>query len=155
MNIKELNGWIGEWDIIIKHKDGTTEKEHVKNRITNASLNMLRDALSGDVSDCEIKYLALGGSDKAVDDNDTTLDDEQFRTAEISRTKPETGRLQHTYIVIDDEAVFHIKEIGVFAGSTATETENTGTMISRILWDRNKTNLESIQFVRTDTIDRG
>jgi len=150
-----LNGWLGEWEIIITHKDGTIEKEKLKNRITNVGLNMLRDALYGDVSDCEIKYIALGTDDTALNDADTQLGSEEFRTEDISKVKPSVGRVQNTYIVTDNEAVVNIREIGLFAGATAGAGADTGIMISRILWSRDKTNLESIQFVRIDTIARG
>ena len=153
--IEEINGWIGEYDILIKYKNGKEEREHIKNRITNVGLNMIRDALKGDVADIELKYLALGTSDIAIDDTQTQLGAEGFRTAFVSQTTPATGQLQSTALVLDTEAVINIREIGIFAGVGATSTANSGILVSRILWSRNKTNLESIQFVRTDTIGRG
>lgn len=155
MNINEVSGWLGEYEIIVTHKDGTIERQKIPNRIMNAGLNMIRDALDGNVSDLELKYLALGTGDTAVDDTQTTLVTEGFRTTFVSQETTGTGILKSTALVLDDEAVFHIKELGIFAGSTATSTADTGIMISRILYDRDKTNLESIQFVRQDTIQRG
>jgi len=155
MRYKEDGGWIGEYEIIVTHQDGTTKKENIKNRITNAGLNMLRDGLNGGVTDLELKYLALGIGDTAINDTDTQLINEQFRTTFISTTKPGVGLLQKTGLVLDSEAVFNIKELAIFAGASATSTADTGIMVSRILYARDKTNLESIQFVRTDTIDRG
>ena len=154
MKSENKSGWLGQFDILITYKDGTQYKEIIKNRITNQAINAFRDILNGETTDLEIKYLALGSSDKSIDDDDTTLDNEQFRVEFVSTVKPQTGQLQKTAIVLDDEAVFHIKEIGIFAGD-ATETTDSGFMISRVLWDRDKTELESIQFVRTDTIQRG
>ena len=153
--IEEISGWLGEYDILIKCKDGTIERQHIKNRITNAGLNMIRDGLKGDIYDIELKYLALGTSDIAIDDTQTQLGTEGFRTAFVSQTTPQMGQLQSTALVLDTEAVINIREIGIFAGSGATGTANSGIMVSRILWSRDKTNLESIQFVRTDTIGRG
>ena len=155
MLISEHTGWIGEYDIIIRHKDGTEERQRLKNRLTNAALNMMRDGLLGTATDFEIKYLALGTSGTPLNDNDTQLGNEQFRTPFVNQITPNTGVLQSTAIVLDNEAVFHVREIGVFATSAATEDPNTGVMISRVLWSRDKTNLESIQFLRTDTIGRG
>lgn len=154
MRIKESDGWLGEYQVTITQKNGKTETQSIKNRITNAGLNLIRDALNGDVNDLEIKYIALGSSAKAINDNDTTLDNEQFRKNFIQKTKTGVGRLQSTALIQDNEAVFHIRELGIFAGD-ATDSVNSGVMISRILYDRNKTELESIQFVRTDTISRG
>lgn len=155
MNIHELSGWIGEYDIINLYQDGRVEQEHLKNRITNAGLNMIRDALIGDISDLKLKYLALGDSNLAIDDNMTQLGNELFRTPWISQISTQTGQLQSTALVLDTEAVFNIQEIGIFAGVGANDNPNTGILVSRILWNKNKTNLESIQFVRTDTIARG
>ena len=155
MKYTDSGGWLGEYDNIITAKNGKTERQHIRNRLTNAGLNMMRDALNGDVSDIELKYLALGDSGTPIDNDDTTLGNERFRTGWISQVKPGTGQLQSTAMVLDNEAVFHIQEIGIFAGPDATESANTGVLVSRILWERDKTNLESIQFVRTDTIKRG
>lgn len=155
MLLKSINGWLGEYVIEIKHKSGKVERQSIKNRITNAGLNMLRDALNGEISDVELKYLALGDGNTPVSNNDNQLGNERFRTGWISQVKPGTGQLQSTAIALDNEAVFHIREIGIFAGSDATESANSGILVSRILWDRKKTELESIQFVRTDTITRG
>jgi len=147
-------GWLGEYEIIVTHQDGNIEKEKLNNRITNAGLNMLRDGLKGDVTDLELKYLALGTDGTAVNDADTQLGLEGFRTTFIKKESPGIGILKSTALVLDNEAVFNVKELGIFAGATATPTADTGIMISRILYDRDKTNLESIQFVRSDTIDR-
>lgn len=155
MRENSLMGWLGEYEILITHIDGTKERQQIKNRITNAGLNMIRDALKGTVSDVELKYLAVGTSNIAVNDSQTQLGAEGFRTTFVSKSELSVGQLRSTALVLDSEAVFHIKEIGIFAGATATSTANSGIMISRILYDRNKTNLESIQFVRTDSILRG
>jgi hypothetical protein len=147
--------WAGEYEIITTYKDGTQTKETIKNRIMNAGLNLLRDALNGDVTDLKIKYLAVGTSSTAISDAQTQLGAEIFRTPFISQSISGTGVLQSTAIILDDEAVDDIRELGIFAGESATTASNTGVMISRILYTRNKTNLESIQFNRTDTIGRG
>ena len=150
----ERAGWLGEFEIVIKHRDGTIERQQLRNRLTDAALDMLRDALAGDLSDAQIKYLALGDDGTALDDTDTTLGNENFRVAFQSPVIGTTGKVEHITIVLDTEAVFHIREIGVFAGAAATSAPDSGILVSRVLWDRDKTNLESIQFVRTDTIGR-
>lgn len=155
MEHAERSGWIGEYEIIILHEDGRVEKESLKNRITNAGLNMIRDGLKGSIADVQLKYLAVGTSAIAVDDAQTQLGVEGFRTTFVSKVDVGTGQLRSTAILLDSEAVFHIQELGIFAGPGATGAANSGILVSRILYDRNKTNLESIQFVRTDTIMRG
>ena len=138
----EASGWFGKYEIIIGE-----ERFKINNRITNVALSAVRNAWYGDVVNLQIKYLALGTGSLAINDEDTALGIEQFRTEFIDKQKKEHNQLQTTAIVLDAEAVFRIKEIGVFTAGNV--------MISRILWDRDKTNLESVQFIRTDTINRG
>lgn len=143
-------GWLGDFEIITDD-----ERFTIKNRITNAGLNLLRDALNGEATNCEIKYIALGTSSATVSDTDTQLGSEIFRAQFITTTKPDIGQLEKTVIILDNEAVAPIEEIGIFAGATASSATNSGIMISRVLYSRNKTNLESIQIVRRDSIQRG
>jgi hypothetical protein len=150
----ERTGWAGSFDIFITGKDGTTEHEHIDNTITTAGLNLLRNAIKGDVTDCQLKYLAVGTSSTSVAITDTQLGAEIFRTPFLTYNTGGEGILQSTALLLDNEAVANIREVGIFAGSTASSTTNSGIMISRILYSRNKTNLESIQFNRTDTIGR-
>ena len=148
--------WNGKFDIkVINKKTGEIKEETKVNRVMNEVLNQLRDVLKGESADLEIKYLALGTSNTAITDTDTQLGAEIFRTQFIAREDISTGRVRHTFIVLDSEAVGQIEEIGIFGGSTATASANTGTLISRVLWNKEKTNQEEIQFIRTDTIGRG
>lgn len=148
--MQDHHGWIGSYEIISED-----ERFIIKNLITDIGLNMLRDALNGDITTSEIKYLALGTVSTTPSNVDTQLGGEIFRTPFVTSSKPGTGQLDKTAIVLDSEAVASIREIGIFAGSTATTTANSGIMVSRVLYSRNKTNLESIQIVRRDTIQRG
>jgi len=151
--IKENNGWQGKYEIIVNSSSGT-EKIYINNAITNAGLNMLRDALKGDITDAKIEYIALGTSSASINNADISLTSEFFRTPITSYATGGTGILNTTGILLDNEAVGQIEELGFFAGSTASSATNSGIMISRILFSRNKTNLESIQINRTDTIGR-
>ena len=146
-------GWLGEYEIVITHKSGQVERQKVKNRITNAGLNLIRDALMGSVAGMELTHLALGVSNIPLDDNQTQLGNEQFRTNFTSKEIMGPGQIQSTALVLDTEAAINIREIGVFANGG--DDPNSGVLISRILWTRDKTNLESIQFTRVDTIGRG
>ena len=155
--ISEESNWVGKWAIRVIDSETRKIKEEtvVKNRLMNAALDEMIKVLQGQSTDMEIKYLALGTGNTAITDTDTTLDTEIFRTADQSLTKTDTGELTSLFIVLDSEAVAAIEEIGVFGGTTATATADTGTLISRILWSRNKTATEEIQFTRIDTIGRG
>jgi len=152
----EKIGWHGQFKILTKNKITGEIKEETKfNRVMNEVLDQLSKVLQGDTPDLEIQYLALGTGNTAITDSDTTLDNEIFRTPYTLRSVTGLGILEHTFIVLDTEAVGSIKEIGIFGGSTATASADTGTLISRILWTKEKTNAEEIQFTRIDSVGRG
>jgi hypothetical protein len=149
------NNYLGYYQIKVVKDGKVVSDEVVKNRIMDTVLSQLIGAMKASAPDLEIKYLALGDSSTAVTDTDTQLGNEVFRTAYATRTDGVTGELKHNFVVLDNEAVGTINEIGIFGGSTATSTANSGTLISRILWSRTKTPSEEIQFIRTDKIARG
>jgi len=148
-------GYLGKWTIKVTDKvTGEVTEETIKNRIMDAALDELIKVLNGDAVDMGIAYIALGTGNTAITNTDTVLDTEIFRTAAVSKTKTSTGELTSIFIVLDSEAVATIEEIGIFGGSTATASADTGTLISRILWHKVKSNSEEIQFTRTDRIVR-
>ena len=151
----EKNGWTGQFDIFIKSGDEWQHDKTINNMITDTALNFLRDSLRGIITDGTIKYIAVGTSSASVSSGDVQLGAEIFRKPVYSKSAVGTGSLQTIGILTETEAVANIQEIGIFAGSTASAATNSGVMISRILYSRNKTNLESIQIQRTDTIARG
>lgn len=154
--MNETRGWLGKFDVFIKSESGEWEYETtINNMVTDAGLNLLRECLRGTVTDAEVKYIAVGTSSTAVSAAQTQLVNEAFRKPVYSKSVVGTGLLQTIGILTETEAVINIQEVGIFAGSTASAATNSGIMISRILYSRNKTNLESIQFQRTDTIARG
>jgi hypothetical protein len=157
--MQDLSNWLGQWQLEIR--EGGKLKEIVPlqhNLITDAGLNMFRDALKGDVTDCAIKYIALGNSATAPTDADTTLVAEQFRKAVTSLTVDAVtaGILYSTLYVADTEAnTFKCEEIGWFAGAAASATVDTGILIARVLYSRQKAATESWTLQRTDTLSRG
>ena len=155
--MEDRTGWAGVFEVYIK-PSGSDEfilDKTIQNTVVDSGLNLLREALRGTVTDAEIKYIAVGTSSASVTTSDTQLGSEIFRKAVFSKSIVGVGQVQTIAILDDMEAVANIQEIGVFAGSTASVTANSGIMISRILYSRNKTNLESLQIQRTDTIARG
>jgi hypothetical protein len=98
--------------------------------------------------------MALGTGNTAITNTDTTLDTEIFRTPITLQEDVTTGEIVTTFTVLDSEAVGSLEEIGIFGGSTATASADTGTLISRILWSKVKTNSEEIEFRRTDKVVR-
>jgi hypothetical protein len=147
--IESNTGWQGTF--IIKTKD---KEEIIHNKIMNAALDELIKVLQGQVTDLEVKYLALGSGNTPVTNNDTTLNNEFFRTQFTDITKTNTGELTSLAIVLEAEAIGTIEEIGIFGGSSATTSLNSGVLISRILWHRVKTSSDEIQFTRIDRMVR-
>lgn len=149
--------WQGKFVISIKDKNtGRVTEEIINNRVMNAVLNDFADSLTGSAVDLQIKYLALGTGNTAITDSDLVLDTEIFRTAPTSGpTLTGTGEVTTEFYVLDSEAIGQIEEIGIFAGSTATVSADSGILLSRILWSRNKTSSEEITFKRIDRIIRG
>lgn len=135
-------------------KGKVIDVQEVKNLITTVGLNMIRDALHsvGDIADCEIKYVEVGTGSTAPSLADTTLDAYLFRKIMTSTSKPANGQTKCTVYIAPGEAVDALEEIGWWAGAAAAAGEATGIMISRVLYSRNKTALESLQIERTDTI---
>lgn len=151
-------GWLGQWEIVIKDKHGNIiERTGLRpNLIEDVGLNMFRDILSGAITDGEIKYIALGAGADAPANGHTQLISEQFRKQITSQTNlAGAGVLETIGFIADTEANgIQVAEIGWFAGAGATGEANTGIMIARVLYNREKTNLESWTIRRVDTIRR-
>ena len=150
-------GWKGMFQLEVKRRDGTIETVEFPNLITDAWLNVVRDATMGEVTDLQIKYIALGKDDGTIlplSPSNTRLGNEVFRKPFAKVEKDGTGRVKRTAIITSSEGNFHIKEIGIFAGSSATSALNSGILVARVFYDRDKDELESINIVRTDIIGR-
>lgn len=146
-----VNKNIGTYDIYINGEFS----EKLFNRVMDTVIQSQVNILKGQYTNLEIKYLALGTSNTPITDTDTQLGNEIFRTPIVERTEPGVGQLQHRFIALSTDAVAQIEEIGIFGGTDATATANSGILISRILWSRNKTANEEITFIRTDKVVRG
>ncbi len=99
-----------------------------------------------------IRYVELGTGDTAPALADVALDTYLFRKIMTSTSKPADGQTRRTVYIAPGEAVDALEEIGWWAGAAAAAGEATGILISRVLYSRNKTALESLQIERTDTI---
>ncbi|WP_010249233.1 hypothetical protein [Acetivibrio cellulolyticus] len=154
--MKEEMNWSGTFIIETKDiKTGNVKTEIVKNKVMDNVLNQLMGTLQGITPNLEIKYLALGTSNTAITTSDTKLGNEIFRTPISSQATGYIGELITDFVVLNNEAVGNIQEIGIFGGITATIVKDTGTLISRILWSKVKTNSEELNFKRIDKIGRG
>lgn len=157
--MKEKSNWLGQWELEISENGRIKEIVPLTpNLITNAGLNMFRDALKGDITDLQIKYVALGNDATSPAKEQTKLISEQFRKIVTTRNvDPITpGKLYTELYIADIEAnAFKCEEIGWFAGAEATAASDSGIMIARILYSRQKADTESWTIRRTDTISRG
>lgn len=159
MKISERSGWLGEWEVVIRDKDGNIIERTgiVPNLITDDGLDMFRDLLHSTITDGGIKYIALGSGTTVPANSDHQLASEQFRKLTTVQTNDATiaGKLVTELYVADTDAnSFKTEEIGWFAGSGATATANSGILIARVLYSRQKNNLESWTIHRVDTIGR-
>lgn len=149
-------GWMGEFVIETRDKiTGAVRTETLKNRVMAAAINALADVLVGTAPNLEIKYLAFGTGNAAITDADTKLATEIFRTAPSgAHTRVSTGQIETTFTVLDSEAVGALKEIGIFVGSAATGSADSGALLSRVLWSKTKTASEELTIKRVDRIVR-
>ena len=115
----------------------------------------MSDMLIGTLTSLEIKYLAVGtdGSEIA---NPTTLGTEVFRTPPtVGPTRTLVGQTETEFQLLDSEANVNIRELGIFVGVNATATADTGLLLSRILYTKDKNPNEEIVIKRIDIIKRG
>ena len=148
--------WHTNVKVTIFDLDGNIiDVQEFHNLITTVGLGMIIDLLDGGIDDGEIKYMALGSNAAAPALANTQLGTETFRKAMTTQTQPTTTSLLSTVYVAPDENAVQIEEIGWFAGLGATAAADSGILVSRVLYSRLKTVLESILVERTDTIVEG
>lgn len=123
------------------------------NLITTVGLGMVIDFLWGALGDGEIKDMAVGDDATAPALTDTTLGNETDRWTMTTQAEASTTSLLSVVYIPPADAVGQIEEIGWFAGAGADGIgPDTGIMVSRVLYSRNKTALESLQIERLDTL---
>lgn len=146
--------WKGWADITIYGPDGSVlQHHHVGNEIKNVGLDMVRDLLSGAVASGQIRYLAWGSSADANSPGQTKLVAEFGRKAITTYSNGLTGILYSTTYIGPTEATAHkVEELGWFAGVGATDDPDTGILVGRLLYSREKTALEAWQVVRSDIL---
>jgi hypothetical protein len=158
LDSKGLAGWHGSFEVHSFFRDGRMQIDRFPNLIMDGWLNAVRDAtMSATPIDLQIKYIALGKDDGTVlplAPTNTKLGNEVERKPFAKVETDGTGRVKRTVVITSDEGNFHIKEIGIFAGSSATSVINTGILVARVFYDRDKDELESINIIRTDIIGR-
>ena len=156
--MKYKGAWLPGGNVRVTVRDlngNVTDVQEFPNLITTDGLNMVRDGLDGDVADLEVKYFAWGSNNAAPDLTDTQLGTETARKIRTSQSKPADAQYEYVQYLAPGEAVGQIEEFGWFAGALAGAPVNSGIMIARVLYSRNKTAVESITIERLDTFQEG
>lgn len=144
--------WTGHIRIIIRRAGVGSKVVEVDNLITDAGRALLALALRDGAALPELSFMAWGTGATAPAAGDVLLDNEAGRkqvTSQVAGTTP--NKTVTTTYIAPGEGNIAIAELGWFAGP-ATDVEDTGTLVARVLWSHTKTEEESIQVERTDTI---
>lgn len=141
----------GHWIIDIKENGKLIRRIERDNQLTIGYRDAILHQLKGDLfTSLDILYLAVGTGDTPAQASDTHLATEIFRS--MPTQKSIIGNyLQTIWVIPPDSANAYIREIGVFAGD-ATTTPDSGTMISRINLNIEKTESMEITFIRRDYV---
>lgn len=149
--MKEKMGLKGHWTIEVRDKGKLVKRLDFDNQLTNLYRNSVLNQLYGNAFDSlEIKYLGIGTGDTPASATDTQLGTEVFRVIPTSQTIVD-NYVQTIWVIPTQIGNFTYKEIGVFCG-TATASLNSGTMISRVNVNIEKTSSMEITFIRRDYV---
>lgn len=148
-------GWVGIVTVIRRTPQGTYV-ERMRNLITDAGLDFLRDRLK-DSTKAGITHVAIGSDSTTPANGDTALGSEFFRKQTTSTSDVATGRLLTTLFVSTSEAntseqAHQWEEIGWFAD--ASSATDSGVLIARRLHQLDKSELETVQIDRDDILQR-
>lgn len=143
----------GFFDIEIFRDGKLAERIHLKNLLTTVSqtarVQQLLGTYNGGADALEIKYFAFGDDTTPPAVSDVTLGNELFRK-QITTITASGGNVQSIVNLGSAEANFTIREIGVFCGSLATATANSGTLLARVAVNIPKNSNITMNIVRTD-----
>ena len=141
----------GHWTIDIRQNGRLIKRIEKDNQLTNAYRDSVLNQLKGNAfTSLDILYLAIGKGSTPAQASDTTLVDEIYRS--VPTQKSIIGNyVQTIWVIPTDIANDHLREIGVFAGN-ATSTPDSGTMLSRMNIDIEKTPSMELTFIRRDYV---
>lgn len=150
-------GHIGIFEIeCVNTVTGRKTTKIIRNKIPNDALNKLINPLTGVTTNLIIKYLAVGTGAGATSDTQSTLNAEVFRAPPVTAPAlTSVGRVETEFLILDSEANVSIKEIGIFVGTGAMITPNSGILLSRVEYVKDKTSNEELSIKRIDILKRG
>lgn len=132
---------------------------HFKNQLMainqTARVKQLLGTYDYSQDDFQIKYIAFGNGATTPTPNDTQLTNEIYRKQITQVLNTSAGVVQSVCSIGADELNTSIKEIGVFAGSSATSETGSGLLIAHSLFDYTKTNNVILNIVRSDVCTMG
>lgn len=116
------------------------------NVITTACLNRVAMACVAYTfaSHYSIKYLAIGDDDTAAAASDTVLGNEVLRTRYVSRANTSSKVAAGDFYITATDYAGDIEELGIFGGTTATDTADSGGMFSHVNWSYTKSSAEEL-----------
>lgn len=154
--INESRGRSGYFVFRHRDKNGIIQSEKVNNLLMDTVINAEINILRGLAPNLEIKYIAIGTGSTPINSTQTQLANEVFRVAPSNpATNTNIGEITTEFIILETEAQVEIKEIGIFCGTGATATANSGTMLSRVLWNFDKRSNIELSITRVDRLVRG
>jgi hypothetical protein len=92
----------------------------------------------------EIKYCAIGTDNTAVTATDSVLGAEVFRMPYVAIDNALTTTVNASFYITTTDYVGSIEEVGIFGGSTASGTVDTGYLLSHVLWSYTKSGSEEL-----------
>lgn len=150
--MKNITKLKGHWRIEIREAGKLARVIELDNKLTEAYRQNILGKLKGDTTvSLEIKYLAVGTGSTPATISDTALETEIFRSVPTYQTI-QGNTLQTTWVLLVSQANEHLREIGVFIGD-ATATADSGTLMSRINIDIEKTSAQEVTFIRSDIVE--
>lgn len=149
--MKEGTRLKGHYRIEVRRNGVLIQTIELDNTLTElyrqAILSHLKD---GTGADLVIKFLAVGTDGTASSISDTKLGTEIFRSSPTEQVI-QGGILVTTWVLTNEQANDHLREIGVFIGN-ADSNPDSGTLMSRVNIDIIKTDAEEVTFRRSDII---
>jgi len=155
INLANLNyKWDGYYvlNIFNRSLNRLVRRKIVQNTITDLAKTELAKSLLGLTPNLEIKYLAIGTGTASTSSGDTKLVNEVFRCADEGLESIGNGVIQSSFTIYTTDYNGAVEEVGIFGGTSAAGTVDTGTLISRILLHETKSAEDDWYFQRLDIL---
>lgn len=143
--------WQGNVKVEVMSSGIIVDTTQFHNLITEDGLNWMAKCVYSELYSANIKYMGWGSSNLTPSTGQTTLSSETGRKEITSHTVSTSFTATSITYLAPTDAIGQIQELAWFVGTSALSSADTGCMISRTLYSRLKTNLESITVTRVDS----